>query len=81
MEENKIQFCFRRRPSWTDRILYKMNTKAYGDNSLKVVQLNYKSHPSYLQSDHKPVTAEFNINVSYFDIYLQSILYFVILKT
>lgn len=50
---------YRRRPSWTDRILF----KAKKDISLKITQYNYKSHPSYVQSDHKPVSAEFKINI------------------
>ncbi|OXU29280.1 hypothetical protein TSAR_009446 [Trichomalopsis sarcophagae] len=55
------EFDFKRRPSWTDRILYKVNKDVYEDVSLKAVQYSYKSHPSYVQSDHKPVSAEFDI--------------------
>lgn len=54
----------RRRPSWTDRILYKVNEDVYENITLKAVQSNYQRHSSYVQSDHKPVTSEFNIVVT-----------------
>lgn len=57
------EYDLKRRPSWTDRILYKVNTDVYDDIKLNAVQLNYKSHSNYVQSDHKPVTGEFNIIV------------------
>lgn len=57
------QFDFKRRPSWTDRILYKVNSDVYEGIKLKATQSTYKSHPSYVQSDHKPVTGEFEITV------------------
>lgn len=54
----------RRRPSWTDRILYKVNAiDMYDDIQLNIKQHTYKSHPTYSVSDHKPVTAEFDITV------------------
>lgn len=54
----------RRRPSWTDRILYKVNAiDIYNDVELKAEQHTYKSHPNYSVSDHKPVTGEFDIAV------------------
>ncbi|KAL2720896.1 inositol polyphosphate 5-phosphatase K-like isoform X1 [Vespula squamosa] len=56
-------FFYRRRPSWTDRILYKVNADVYDDVTLNALQLNYKSHSNYIQSDHKPVTGEFNIMI------------------
>lgn len=56
-------FLYRRRPSWTDRILYKVNADVYDDVKLSAVQRNYKSHSSYIQSDHKPVTGEFDVIV------------------
>ncbi|XP_076232836.1 inositol polyphosphate 5-phosphatase K isoform X2 [Calliopsis andreniformis] len=57
------EFDLKRRPSWTDRILYKVNADVYDDVKLNAVQLNYKSHSDYIQSDHKPVTGEFDIVV------------------
>ncbi|XP_058800391.1 inositol polyphosphate 5-phosphatase K isoform X2 [Phymastichus coffea] len=56
-------YDLKRRPAWTDRILYKVNKDVYEDVELKAVQYNYKSHPNYVQSDHKPVSAEFDIVV------------------
>ena len=38
-----------------------MNENVYENITLKAVQQSYKSHSSYVQSDHKPVTAEFKI--------------------
>ncbi|KAF7406486.1 hypothetical protein HZH68_005855 [Vespula germanica] len=57
------EFDLKRRPSWTDRILYKVNADVYDDVTLSAVQLNYKSHSNYIQSDHKPVTGEFDIMI------------------
>ncbi|XP_029660833.1 inositol polyphosphate 5-phosphatase K-like [Formica exsecta] len=58
------EFDLKRRPSWTDRILYKINAiDIYNDVELKAEQHTYKSHPSYSVSDHKPVTGEFDIAV------------------
>lgn len=54
---------FRRRPAWTDRILYAMKENNYRNVKLTVEQTSYKSHPSYNISDHKPVTSEFTIKV------------------
>ncbi|EZA62453.1 hypothetical protein DMN91_004012 [Ooceraea biroi] len=58
------EFDLKRRPSWTDRILYKVNAvDIYDDVELSAKQRSYKSHPSYSVSDHKPVTGEFDITV------------------
>lgn len=57
-------YIYRRRPSWTDRILYKVNADVYDDVTLSALQLNYKSHSNYIQSDHKPVTGEFDVIVA-----------------
>ncbi|XP_053987334.1 inositol polyphosphate 5-phosphatase K-like isoform X2 [Hylaeus anthracinus] len=57
------EFDLKRRPSWTDRILYKVNADVYDDVKLNAIQQNYKSHSNYIQSDHKPVTGEFDIVV------------------
>lgn len=60
---SQTEFDLKRRPSWTDRILYKVNADVYDNIKLAAVQLNYKSHSYYVQSDHKPVTGEFDIVV------------------
>lgn len=54
---------FRRRPSWTDRILYKVNANVYENLTLHAEQVSYKSIDEYVQSDHKPVVGEFIIKV------------------
>ena len=46
--------------------MYKVNTDVYEDVKLKALQRSYKSHPNYVQSDHKPVTGEFDITVMIF---------------
>ncbi|XP_050308563.1 phosphatidylinositol 4,5-bisphosphate 5-phosphatase A-like isoform X2 [Anthonomus grandis grandis] len=56
-------YDYKRRPAWCDRILYCVNSNNYENVTLKVEQLSYKSHPSYVLSDHKPVSAEFVIKV------------------
>ena len=47
----------RRRPAWTDRILW-LNAP-----SQPIRQLSYDSHPDILISDHKPVSSEFAVEV------------------
>lgn len=56
---------FRRRPAWTDRVLYKSPKNCYSNVALSADQTSYRSHPGYNISDHKPVTSEFAIKVSY----------------
>ena len=50
----------RRRPAWTDRILYRVNVHNYedmgSDIELDFDVLKYEAHPSYTCSDHKPVS-------------------------
>lgn len=43
----------RRVPSWTDRIL----TRSHSSRSIDLIPGTYHSHPEYMQSDHKPVSA------------------------
>ncbi|XP_012273105.1 inositol polyphosphate 5-phosphatase K [Orussus abietinus] len=57
------EFDMKRRPSWTDRILYKVNSDVYEDIKLEATQRSYSSHSSYVQSDHKPVSGQFDITV------------------
>ncbi|CAL8074564.1 unnamed protein product [Orchesella dallaii] len=53
----------KRRPGWVDRVLYHVNTNAYDNVTLKINGLTYKSHMNYRSSDHRPVTAMFQIKV------------------
>jgi inositol-1,4,5-trisphosphate 5-phosphatase len=61
--DNLKNLNFRRRPSWTDRILYKVNANVYENLTLQAEQISYRSVEEYVQSDHKPVVGEFIIKV------------------
>lgn len=65
-ENLKLIFLFylRRRPAWTDRILFRVSPNNYENVTLNVEQKSYQAHSAYTLSDHKPVTAEFVIKVS-----------------
>ncbi|PVF98730.1 DNase I-like protein [Serendipita vermifera] len=58
---NTRNFDLRRRPAWTDRILY----SAYPFSSIQ--QLSYQSHPDVTLSDHRPVSADFLVQVNSVD--------------
>ncbi|XP_035785305.1 phosphatidylinositol 4,5-bisphosphate 5-phosphatase A-like isoform X2 [Anopheles albimanus] len=60
-EHGSNEYDMKRRPAWTDRILYAVNENNYRNVRLTVEQTSYKSHPSYNISDHKPVTSEFTL--------------------
>nr|XP_029710102.1 phosphatidylinositol 4,5-bisphosphate 5-phosphatase A-like isoform X4 [Aedes albopictus] len=62
-EHGSNDYDMKRRPAWTDRILYAVKENTYRNVKLSVEQTSYKSHPSYSISDHKPVTSEFTIKV------------------
>lgn len=53
----------KRKPAWTDRILYKVNSNNYENVTLNAEQKSYEAHPNFRLSDHKPVTANFVIKV------------------
>uniref|UniRef100_A0A182Q6W8 Inositol polyphosphate-related phosphatase domain-containing protein n=1 Tax=Anopheles farauti TaxID=69004 RepID=A0A182Q6W8_9DIPT len=63
-EHGSNDYDMKRRPAWTDRILYAVNENNYRNVRLSVEQTSYKSHPSYNISDHKPVTSEFTLKCS-----------------
>lgn len=61
----------KRKPAWTDRILWKVKAPSVGpspsgreSHRLKVTQYSYRSHMEYTVSDHKPVAAQFILQVS-----------------
>lgn len=63
----------KRKPAWTDRILWKIKSPSVGLGAggcqpsrgiLSVSQLCYCSHMEYTVSDHKPVAAIFAVQVS-----------------
>ncbi|XP_058836310.1 phosphatidylinositol 4,5-bisphosphate 5-phosphatase A isoform X3 [Topomyia yanbarensis] len=62
-EQGTNDYDMKRRPAWTDRILYAVKENNYRNVKLSVDQTSYKSHPSYNISDHKPVSSEFTIKV------------------
>lgn len=53
----------KRKPAWTDRILYKVNSNNYENVVLQLEQKSYTCHSNFRLSDHKPVTADFIIKV------------------
>ena len=64
---NHSLIFFRRRPAWTDRILFRVNSYNYEDENieLSLEAFNYRSHRDemYRKSDHYPVSKEFKISV------------------
>ena len=54
-----------RKPAFTDRILSRIKPNAYQNFELDLKQVEYRSHPQYKQSDHKPVTAIFHIKTKW----------------
>ncbi|XP_041979366.1 inositol polyphosphate 5-phosphatase K-like isoform X1 [Aricia agestis] len=53
----------KRKPSWTDRILYKVIANNYENITLRADLVSYNHIPHYTVSDHKPVVAQFNIKI------------------
>ena len=47
----------RRRPAWTDRVLYRCNTQNYEPFELHLVSGEYTSYPEIKFSDHIPVSS------------------------
>lgn len=63
-KEGTSEYNMKRRPAWTDRILYGVQPNNKQPNmKLEIEQCAYKSHPGYNISDHKPVTSEFTIKL------------------
>nr|QHB21516.1 venom IPPase 1 [Platymeris rhadamanthus] len=57
MVPNTGTYNLKRRPAWTDRVLYK------SENDKEITPILYKSIESYTISDHYPVQAQFKIVV------------------
>ncbi len=61
-------FCYlsekQRPPAWTDRALWRVNpSRKDQEKDYYIKQISYKAHHDALWSDHKPVSAEFGIQV------------------
>ncbi|XP_068633349.1 inositol polyphosphate 5-phosphatase K-like isoform X2 [Battus philenor] len=54
-------YDIKRKPSWTDRILYKVVANNYENITLRADVVSYNHLPHYTVSDHKPVIGQFNI--------------------
>ena len=52
---------FRRKPAYTDRILHRCNSNNYEKFQLLLSQTKYQSYPDIKLSDHRPVSATFEI--------------------
>ncbi|KAJ7742592.1 DNase I-like protein [Mycena metata] len=59
--KDDLGYDLKRRPAWTDRVLFASNAFA------PIQQLSYAGHPQITQSDHRPVSAEFRVEVDLFD--------------
>jgi hypothetical protein len=55
-----------RKPAWTDRILWMTHEDSFKDVTLSTQQLSYRNYPDYKNSDHKPVSASFEVKVRMF---------------
>lgn len=63
---NTQDYDRQRRPAWTDRILYKCSRNSilqqqHGSEIGQITCNKYQSHSQFTISDHKPVSAQFNI--------------------
>ncbi|KAH9925009.1 DNase I-like protein [Epithele typhae] len=54
---DSLGYDTKRKPAWTDRVLY-MSSPA-----VRMKQTSYESHPTITFSDHRPVSAEFELEV------------------
>ncbi|KAG1888979.1 DNase I-like protein [Suillus fuscotomentosus] len=59
--EDSLGYDRKRKPAWTDRILH------MSAPSVSVTQRSYCSHPQITLSDHRPVSADFDLNISIVD--------------
>ncbi|XP_075220545.1 inositol polyphosphate 5-phosphatase K-like isoform X2 [Lycorma delicatula] len=61
--KNSSLYDPKRRPAWTDRILYRVNKNNYENIILEVKQLMYTSGSNSMNSDHRPVMSRFDLKV------------------
>ncbi|KAF9045408.1 DNase I-like protein [Panaeolus papilionaceus] len=60
---DKLGYDLKRKPAWTDRVLY-MHGPA-----CSLLPLLYTAHPQITMSDHRPVAADFELDIDYYDIH------------
>ncbi|KAI0061131.1 DNase I-like protein [Artomyces pyxidatus] len=58
---DKLGYDMKRKPAWTDRVLHMTSP------FVPVHQLSYASHPEVSMSDHKPVSADFIVEIPVVD--------------
>ncbi|KAH0578595.1 hypothetical protein H2248_003736 [Termitomyces sp. 'cryptogamus'] len=61
IETDALGYDTKRKPAWTDRILHMAGRNA------SVRQFSYTCHPQITMSDHKPVAADFSLDVDVYD--------------
>ncbi|KAJ7595016.1 DNase I-like protein [Mycena floridula] len=59
---DELGYDLKRKPAWTDRILH-----LYSPSTVHVQQLNYSGHPEITMSDHRPVSADFTVDIDVYD--------------
>ncbi|KII91616.1 hypothetical protein PLICRDRAFT_514320 [Plicaturopsis crispa FD-325 SS-3] len=59
--QDSLGYDRKRKPAWTDRILH------VSDSLTPVTQLSYTSHPEITMSDHRPVSADFSVDITALD--------------
>ncbi|KAF7329209.1 DNase I-like protein [Mycena kentingensis (nom. inval.)] len=60
--KDDLGYDTKRRPAWTDRVLWATNSFT------RVQQTGYTGYPLYNISDHKPVSADFTVDMNVFDL-------------
>ncbi|EIM92905.1 DNase I-like protein [Stereum hirsutum FP-91666 SS1] len=58
---DSLGYDIKRKPAWTDRILHLPSP------SISVRQLSYSGHPRIAMSDHRPVSADFSVQIPVID--------------
>ncbi|KAI9513375.1 DNase I-like protein [Russula earlei] len=61
VQTDALGYDTKRKPAWTDRVLHKSSP------SISITQKSYEAHPSITMSDHKPVSAEFLVDIPCID--------------
>ncbi|KAG6809727.1 hypothetical protein H0H92_014968 [Tricholoma furcatifolium] len=61
LEKDELGYDIKRKPAYTDRILH------MGGRNVAIQQLSYTRHPQIMMSDHRPVAANFLLDVNVYD--------------